>query len=118
MRVHFSTDDVAPSDREQYWLEVVTKHVMKITPVDRPDAATFRAHFEALMAGRFTLFGFETSHRIGRRTPADVSKDKAQAYQLRRLPREAGYSSNGKTAGGPFAPGAFCITSGGVASRA
>jgi AraC-like DNA-binding protein len=87
MRVHFSTDDVAPSDREQYWLEVVAKHVMKITPVDRPDAATFRAHFEALMAGRFTLFRYETSHRVGRRTPADVSKDTAQAYQLRRFPK-------------------------------
>ena len=112
MRVHFSTDDVAPSDREQYWLEVVAKHVMKITPVDRPDAATFRAHFEALMAGRFTLFRYETSHRVGRRTPADVGKDTAQAYQLRRFPREAVYSCDGRTAEVRFAPGDFCISSG------
>jgi len=112
MRVHFSTDDVAPRDREQYWLEVVAKHVMKITPVDRPDAATFRAHFAALMAGRFTLFVYETSHRVGRRTPADVSKDTAQAYQLRRFPREAVYSCDGRTEEVRFAPGDFCISSG------
>src|SRR5215831_17172829 len=115
MRVHFSTDDVAPSDREQYWLEVVAKHVMKITPGDRPDAATFQAHFEALMAGRFTLFEYETSYRVGRRTPADVSKDTAQAYQLRRFPREHVYSgepTRGRTMEVRFAPGDFCISSG------
>ena len=85
---------------------------MKITPVDRPDAATFRAHFEALMAGRFTLFRYETSHRVGRRTAADVSKDTAQAYQLRRFPREAIYSRDGRAAEVRFAPGDFCVSSG------
>jgi hypothetical protein len=60
MRFHFSTDDLPVRDREQFYFDVFAKQVMKITLVDRPDPATFRAQFDACVAGRFTLVDFQT----------------------------------------------------------
>jgi hypothetical protein len=37
MRIHFSTDDLPPRDREQFWLDFVAKHVVHVTPGDRAD---------------------------------------------------------------------------------
>src|SRR5215469_1589721 len=75
MRVHFSTDDLPPRAREEFWLDFVSKHVISVTPGERPDPATFRAHLDAVTAGRFTMFDLHTSHRINGRTGADVSRD-------------------------------------------
>jgi hypothetical protein len=88
MRVHFSTDDVSPRDREGFFIDLVTKYVMKVTPGDRPDPATYRAEFDAHAAGGFTLFGYQTPHLIGLRTAADVGRDKADTFQFRRVPHE------------------------------
>jgi AraC-like DNA-binding protein len=63
MQVHFSTDDLPPRDREQYWLDVIAKQVVKLTFNDRPDPTTFRGQVDTHPAGRFTLYEFQTTHR-------------------------------------------------------
>jgi AraC-like DNA-binding protein len=114
MRVHFSTDDVPPRDREQFWIDFLAKQVLRFTPGDRPDPETLRGQLDAQVAGRFTLYEWQTSHRIGRRTPAVVSLETSGRFHLRRVPREQIYI------GGPtpataaeirLAPGDFCVTS-------
>src|ERR1700736_3998341 len=93
MRVQFSTDGLPLRDREPFWLDAVAKHVMKMTLVDRPEPATFRARLDAHLIGPFTLFRYQTSHQIGRRTPADVSRDNSGKFQLRRVAREQLYTA-------------------------
>jgi AraC-like DNA-binding protein len=114
MRVHFSTDDVAPRDREQYWIDVVAKHVLKITLADRADPATFRTEFDAHVAGRFTLFEWQTSHRIGSRTPSDVSRDNSGRFQLVGVPRGetiTAFRTRARPEEVRLAPGDFCVSS-------
>jgi hypothetical protein len=91
MRVHFSTDDLPPRDREESWLDFVSKNVISVTPGERPDPATFRAHLDAVTAGRFTMFDLHTSHRINGRTGADVSRDNLDKFNLRRVSAEQVY---------------------------
>ena len=114
MRVRFSTDDVRPRDREEFWLDFVSKHVISVTPGERPDPATIRASLEAQTAGRFTLFDLRTSHRINGRTAADVSRDNLDKFNLRRVSREQVYRVSprpGRTEEIRLSPGDFCITS-------
>jgi AraC-like DNA-binding protein len=116
MRVHFSTDDLPPRDREEFWLDFVSKHVISVTPGERPDHATFRAHLDAVTAGRFTMFDLHTSHRINGRTGADVSRDNLDKFNLRRVSTEQVYRvlpAPGKTEEIRLAPGDFCISSAG-----
>ena len=63
MRVHFSTDDLPPRDREEFFVELVAKYVMNMTSGDRPDPADYRAQFDACVAERFTLFEYHTPTR-------------------------------------------------------
>jgi AraC-like DNA-binding protein len=84
MRVHFSTDDLPPRDRES-WFDFIAEHVMKVTPAVRPDPATFQGQLDARVAGRFKLFDFKFSDTIGGRTPADIRKDQTAAYHLREV---------------------------------
>ena len=35
MRVHFSTDDLPPRDREEFFVELIAKYVMNMTSGDR-----------------------------------------------------------------------------------
>ena len=93
MRVHFSTDDVPPREREQFWLDVFAKQVMRVTPSDRSDLATFRAQLEAQIVGRFTLLDFQTTHRTGVRTAADAHRDNSDRFQLRRVRSEQLYTT-------------------------
>jgi AraC-like DNA-binding protein len=114
MRVHFSTDDLQPRDREEFWLEFVSKHVLSVTPGERSDPATFRAQLSALTAGRFTMFDLQTSHRINGRTPADVSRDHLDKFNLRRVSTEQIYRVSpapGRTEEIRLSPGDFCVTS-------
>jgi AraC-like DNA-binding protein len=115
MRVHFSTDDLPPRDREEFWLDFVSKHVISVTPGERPDPATFRAHLDAVTAGRFTMFDLHTSHRINGRTGADVSRDNLDKFTLRRVSTEVYrvLPAPGKTEEIRLAPGDFCISSAG-----
>jgi hypothetical protein len=85
MRIHFSTDDLPPRDREPFWRDVVAKHFMRVTPTDRTDPATLRVRLDAQIAGRFTLYDFQTSLRSGERTVADVARDKPGRFNLRRV---------------------------------
>ena len=113
MRVYFSTDHVPPRDREPFWLDVVAKHVMKMTLVDRPDPATFRAQLDVRVAGRFTLFDYQTSHRIGKRTAADVSRGDAGKFQLRRVAGQQIYTAATRASAADLrlGPRDFCVTS-------
>src|SRR5215472_8920153 len=114
MRVHFSTDDLPPHDREQFWLDVVAKHALKMTPLDRPDAATFRAQFDAQATGRFALYALQTSHRIGGRTAADVARESSGRFQLRRVYCEQMYSAAvtpARSVDVQLAAGDFCVVS-------
>jgi hypothetical protein len=86
MPVHFSTDDLPPRDRESFWFDAIANNVLKVTPAERSDPGTFRARFDVHIAGRFTLVDYQTSHRIGRRTLADVSRADASRFHLRRFP--------------------------------
>jgi hypothetical protein len=88
MRVHFSTDDLPPRDREEFFVELVAKYVMNVTSSDRPDPAGYRAQFDAHIAGRFTLFGYQTPYKTGRRTAADIGRGRGDTFRLQRLPRE------------------------------
>jgi AraC-like DNA-binding protein len=114
MRVHFSTDDLPPRDREPYWLDFVAKHVIRVTLSGRPDPTTFWAKLDAEVAGRFTVFEFQTSHCGGGRTTADVRRDNSDRFYLRRVPREEIYAAAPTRATAPeirLGPGDFCITS-------
>jgi AraC-like DNA-binding protein len=88
MRVHFSTDDLPPRDREEFFVELVAKYVMNMTSSDRRDAAGYSAQFDAYVAGRFTLFEYQTPYQTGRRTAADVGRGRGDTFRLQRLPRE------------------------------
>jgi AraC-like DNA-binding protein len=121
MRVHFSTDDVPPRDRKQYWLDFVAKHVMRVTPDDRPDPATFRGRLDAQVRGRFTLYELQDSHRSGGRTAADISSDNSERFfRLRRVPCEENHTvspSRRTPAEIRLGPGDFCVSSGGWPSH-
>jgi hypothetical protein len=89
MRVHFSTDDVPPRDREQFWLDFVAKHVMTMTPSERSDdPAAFWAELDVQAVERFALYHYQSSYRSGGRTAADVRRDNSYEFNLRRVPRE------------------------------
>lgn len=78
MRTHFSTDDLAPVDREPTWLKVVSQQMFTLTPSDQPNPGTFRAQVLVQLVGRFTLVELRTTHRSLRRTTADIASDKAR----------------------------------------
>lgn len=88
MRVHFSTDSLPLRDREEFFVELVAKYVMNMTACDRPDDTAYRAQFDAFVAGRFTLFGYQTPYRTGLRTAGDIGRDRADTFRLQRLPRQ------------------------------
>src|SRR5262245_27859826 len=88
MRVHFSTDDLPPRDREEFFVDLVAKYVMSMIACDSTDPTGYRAQFDAYVAGRFTLFGYETPYRTGLRTAANISRDRTDSFRLQRLPRE------------------------------
>ena len=74
MRVHFSTDDLPPRDREEFFVELVAKYVMNMTSGDRPEPAGYQAQFDACVAKSFTLFGYQTPYRTGLRKAADIGR--------------------------------------------
>ena len=52
---------------------------------DRPDPATFQALLDAQAVGRFTLYEFQSSHRVGGRRAADVGRDSSDNFSLHRV---------------------------------
>ena len=93
MPVHFSTDDVPLRDRESYWLDIVSKHVLKVTPNDRQDPAAYWGRLDAQVTQRFILFNFEDCHRSRGRTAADVRRDTSVKFHLHRVQRERVYTT-------------------------
>ena len=93
MQVHFSTDDLPPRERAQFWLDFVAKHVMKVTPLARPDPGTVWGRLDAHVVKRFKLFDYADSDRTGARTVADVRKDDSERFHLHWVAREQIYTT-------------------------
>jgi AraC-like DNA-binding protein len=114
MRVHFSTDDLPPRDRAPFWNDAVAKHVLKVSPKQRSDPATFWGKLDAHVTTQFTLFNYQDASRAGGRTPLDVRKDHVKRFHLHRVPREQIYTaepSRGTALEIQQSPGDFYITS-------
>jgi AraC-like DNA-binding protein len=112
MRVHFSTDDLPPRDREEFFVDLVARYVMNMTACDRADSTGYRAQFDAYIAGRFTLFGYP--YRTGLRKAPNISRDRAETFRLQRLPREciSSFSTTpGTTVEIRFGAGDFSVSS-------
>jgi hypothetical protein len=88
MQFHFSTDDLQPRDREQYWLDVIAEQVVKLSFNDRPDPTTFRGQVDLHTAGRFTLYEFQTTHQA---EAGQVRRHTSDMFALCRVLREEIY---------------------------
>jgi AraC-like DNA-binding protein len=93
MRIHFSTDELPPRDRAQFWRDLVATHVLKATPSKPSDPETFWGKVDVHITERFRLFTYEDSSLSGSRTAADIRNDNAQRFHLHRVPREQIYTS-------------------------
>ena len=112
MRVHFSTDDLPPRDREQFWLEVVAKQLMKLSFNDRADPTTFRGRLDARLAGRFTLYEFQTTYRA---EAGQVRKHTSDKFALCRVLSEEVYvasTTHARTTEIRLHPGDIGVSSG------
>ena len=113
MQVRFSTDDLPPRDRVRFWCDYFAKQARSITPSEIPDPDTFRAEASGSAAGGFALLDIKSGLERVQRTAADVAKDKAEAFFIRRSRRPAIW----RVAPGsmPFdlihEPGDFCVSS-------
>src|SRR5271165_2301310 len=87
MRLHFSTDDLAPHDRVRLWRDEFARYAHSFTPGEVADQAAFRARASGDAAGGFALIDVETSLESARRTPADVKRDSAESFFIRRFRR-------------------------------
>ncbi len=113
MQVRFSTDAVPPHDRVRLWCDFFAKYAHSITPSKIPDSGTFRGEVSGWVAGGFTLLNIRGGLEGVRRTEADVAKDKAQAFFIRRFHRRAIWRA---TPGSMpvdliYEPGDFCVSS-------
>jgi AraC-like DNA-binding protein len=89
MQVRFSTDEVPPQDRVRFWCDFYGKYAHSITPTKIPDPGTFHGEASGWIAGSFTLLSIRSGLEGARRTEADVAKDKAQSFLIRRFHRPA-----------------------------
>jgi AraC-like DNA-binding protein len=85
MQVHFSTDDIAPSDRVRFWCDYFAKQVHSITPGEIPDPGAFRAEASGSTAGEFALLDIKSGLERVQRTANDVARDKSEAFFIRRF---------------------------------
>ena len=113
MRVHFSTGDVPPPDRISFWCDFVAQQVQSFTPGEVPDVAAFRAEASGQVCARFALLDIETGLKKARRTAADVARDKAEAFFIRRFHRPLIWKAGPKSTAVDLVheAGDFCISS-------
>jgi len=113
MQVRFSTDDLAPRERVQFWCDFFAKHAHSITPSENPDLSTFRAEATGWVAGEFVLLNVRSGLERVERTAADVAKDKAEAFVVRRFRQPATwrFSPGSMPVDLVHEPGDFCVSS-------
>ena len=112
-QVRFSTDHQPSGDRVRSWCDYFSRQVHSITPGEIPDPGTFHAEASGSVAGQFALLDINSGLQRVRRTAADIAKDKAEAFFIRRFRRPATWRA------GPvstpvdliYEPGDFCVSS-------
>ncbi len=111
MQVHFSTDEVAPEKRLDFWREQCRRHVLAFTPGEVLDGALFRGEARGAAAGRFALLNIETNLERCRRTASDADRDRSDAFLVRRFRRPAVWRTAPQSAPTElaFEPGDFCV---------
>jgi AraC-like DNA-binding protein len=85
MQVKFSTDLIEPRDRVKSWCDYFAAHAHSITPSEISDPDSFRSEATGSIAGEFALLEVKSGFEKVRRTAADVAKDKAEAFFVRRF---------------------------------
>jgi AraC-like DNA-binding protein len=112
-QIQFSTDDLPPRDRVQFWCDYFAKQAHSITPNDIPDPDAFRAEASGFVAGEFALLDIKSGLERVQRTAADVAKDKTQAFFIRRFRRPAVWrvALGGVSIELNHEPGDFCVSS-------
>ena len=113
MRVHFSTDGLAPRDRVRFWCDHFAKQVHSFTPGEIPDANAFRAEAVGQVTGGFGLLDIETGLERAKRTHADVLRDKTEAVFIRRFRRPLIWRAAPRSTRVDLEhePGDFCVSS-------
>jgi hypothetical protein len=110
MRIHFSTDDLPPGDRVRFWCDFFAQQAHHFTPGEVPDPHAFRAEASGQVSGEFALLDIESGLERAFRTAADVAKDKADAFYIRRFRRPMIWKAAPKSTPVDLvhAPGDFC----------
>jgi len=112
-QIRFATDDLPPRDRVRFWCDNFAKLAHSITPTEVPDPSAFRGEASGSVAGEFALLDIKSGLERVQRTAADVAKDKAEAFFIRRFRRPAIW----RIAPGDIPvdlihePGDFCVSS-------
>ena len=88
-QVRFSTDDQPSGDRVRSWCDYFARQAHSITPGEIPDPGTFRAEASGSVAGQFALLDINSGLQRVQRTAADIARDKAEAFFIRRYRRPA-----------------------------
>jgi AraC-like DNA-binding protein len=113
MRILFSTDGAPPNERVALWCDFFARHAHHITPGEVPELSAFKADAKGQATGGFALLDIESGLESARRTAADVARDNAEAFFIRRFRRAASWKAAPKST--PidlrFEPGDFCISS-------
>jgi AraC-like DNA-binding protein len=84
----FSSEDLPPHDRVRLWCDYFAKNAHSITPGKIPDPGAFRPEASGSVAGEFALLDIKSGLERVRRTADDVSKDKREAFFVRRFRRQ------------------------------
>jgi AraC-like DNA-binding protein len=113
MRVHFSTDDIAPRDRVRFWCDYFAKQAHSITPSEIPEPNAFRAEASGSNAGEFALLDIKSGLETVQRTAADVARDKTEAFFVRqfRVPVIWKAAPRSTPVDLVHEPGDFCVSS-------
>ena len=113
MQVRFSTDDLPHKDRVRFWCDYFAKQAHSITPGEIPDPTVFRAEAEGQTAGGFALLDIKSGLEAVQRTAADVARDNAEAFFVRRFRRPVIWRAAPRST--PIdlihEPGDFCVSS-------
>ena len=113
MQVEFSTDDLSPRDRVQFWCDYFAKQAHSITPGEIPDPGTFHAEARGPVAGEFALLDITAGFERVQRTAADVARDKTEAFFIRRFLRPVIWRAAPRSTPVDLIhePGDFCVSS-------
>lgn len=113
MQVRFSTVDLPPRDRVRSWCDYIAKQAHSITPGEIPDAEAFRADVSGSVMGEFALLDINSGLERIQRTAADVSRDKTEAFFIRRFRQPVIWrvASGGIPIELMHEPGDFCFSS-------